>query len=491
MAARHIKTEAEGLLEDAAPPPRLWKSRRLLAVGAPSLAVALVVAAALATGRLPWTAGLDLEEVDGPPPLPELDVQAKFRVPSGSAEDHIQRPSATDMMSEAEEEGCSHDDDDCEEGDELLDPDQKHRRLEERNATMFGPHARSLATYNPYNGKIKLWPGGVVKYSWDSAIDSRAKSALVAAMREWEAKTCVRFKESPAGKGVVLYKSSGSGCNAHVGWSSHWPHTLNLSPRGCTGVGTAIHELGHTIGLRHEHARPEATEFIRFSLGNADPWWKQWLKTYENMGDMSANLPYDMGSIMHYGAWAGARRHDGKDSTKTISVKKPDVFGNCQVGQRMYLSEGDILTVNRWYGCPDHFCADLNKHCNGWKGRGFCKGRYESWMGRNCPHACGRCECKDKSSRCEGYAKAGYCHRGQTRTARNKAWMSQNCRRSCGNCLMEDASLCKDTTIWNDPESCSKYKSRKKDGKPWCKNSWFAQKCPSSCNLCPHHPFCW
>mmetsp|Transcript_23952 Transcript_23952/g.72375 ORF Transcript_23952/g.72375 Transcript_23952/m.72375 type:complete len:206 (+) Transcript_23952:2-619(+) len=205
---------------------------------------------------------------------------------------------------------------------------------------------------------------------------------------------------------------------------------------------------------------------------------------------MSAGLPYDMGSIMHYGAWAGANEH-GKDNTKTITVKKKDVFGNCQVGQREYLSEGDIITANRWYGCPHHLCADLRTSCGYWKGKGYCTGKYQGFMEENCPHACGKCECKDNHEHCPGWAKAGYCLRGEKGTSHNKQWMVKNCRMSCGNCLMVDAKICKDRPIWNDPQGCSKHKDGKHQGKPWCKNSWFASQCPNSCQLCPHHPFCY
>lgn len=200
-----------------------------------------------------------------------------------------------------------------------------------------------------------------------------------------------------------------------------------------------------------------------------------------------------MASIMHYGACAGAKKHF-KDATKTIVVKKADVFGNCQVGQREFLSQGDILTINHWYGCPDHFCADLHGQCNYWESQGFCTGKYKGYMEANCPHACGKCQCKDDDryeKRCPGWAKQGYCLRGETGTVRNKNFMLKNCRKSCGNCLMEDISLCKDKPIWKDPNGCSKHKDSKHEGKPWCKNSWFANMCPKSCNLCPHQPWCW
>mmetsp|Transcript_9333 Transcript_9333/g.21964 ORF Transcript_9333/g.21964 Transcript_9333/m.21964 type:complete len:481 (-) Transcript_9333:83-1525(-) len=467
-----LSCEVEELLPDKelAAQPWVGTTRRPLA-----LALALALALTLAVSTTLWAAvPVNTGTADA--------LQAKFNVPNNAAQVNMTGVPESRLMMNRGEEG-SEDDNDCVEGDELLNPDQK--------AMVKGGNTRKM--YQPHAGAIKLWPNGVVLYFWDSQIDHRSRDAILGAMTEWEAKTCIKFQESSPGKGRVKFMSSRSGCNAHVGWSSHWEHHLNLQPPGCATVGVALHELGHTIGLRHEHARPEALEYISFQLGNAQQWWKQWLTTYHDAGDMSAGVPYDMGSIMHYDAWAGALVH-GQEHSKTIIVKKPDVFGNCQVGQRQFLSEGDILTVNRWYGCPNHLCADLNQHCKSWEGHGYCKGRYQSYMEANCPHSCGKCECKDDSrytKECPGWAKAGYCLRGDGGQQHDKDFMIKHCRRSCGNCLMEDVANCKDQPVWNDADGCSKHKHGTHHGQPWCKDSWFADKCPVACDLCPHKPFCW
>merc|ERR1712190_554458 len=101
---------------------------------------------------------------------------------------------------------------------------------------------------------------------------------------------------------------------------------------------------------------------------------------------------------MHYAAWAGAASPTRTEQTKTITVKKNDVWGDCQVGQRSFLSEGDIVKVNRLYKCPHHLCADLHKHCKSWQEQGNCHNKYKAWMDENCPHSCGVCTCKDTDS---------------------------------------------------------------------------------------------
>merc|ERR1712129_457927 len=175
--------------------------------------------------------------------------------------------------------------------------------------------------------------------------------------------------------------------------------------------------------------------------------------------ELSAGIPYDMASIMHYGPTAfSANKKD------TIKVKKTDEFGNCRMGQRAFLSKGDILTVNLFYGCPDHFCADLHKNCQLWDKRGYCYpgNLYQVWMEGNCPRRCG-------------------------------GFMKKNCRKSCGMCMIEDAKSCQDQPAYGRADGCQKYKDDPINGcaakKLW-RRRYFNKKCPKSCNLCPHKPYC-
>uniref|UniRef100_A0A7S2C9Z3 Metalloendopeptidase n=1 Tax=Alexandrium andersonii TaxID=327968 RepID=A0A7S2C9Z3_9DINO len=199
-----------------------------------------------------------------------------------------------------------------------------------------------------------------------------------------------------------------------------------------------------------------------------------------------------MGSIMHYGSHYFAKTRDNSDETKTIRVKKKDKLGNCQVGQRSFLSSGDILTINRWYGCPGRFCADLNKNCRKFKKKGYCERDYDKWMKANCPHSCGVCECKDEDEdKCPKAAEKGYCVRGDTGSDSNKKWMAAHCPKSCGRCSHDDKSLCKDQHIWGKADGCQRYKDRLYKGKKMCTSRHFRGKCPKTCNLCPHKAYCW
>lgn len=69
-------------------------------------------------------------------------------------------------------------------------------------------------------------------------------------------------------------------------------------------MGTVIHELGHTLGLWHEQSRPDAEKYIKVVKDYIIPSYiSEFLKRSENE-ITTFDVPYDLGSIMHYGSTA-------------------------------------------------------------------------------------------------------------------------------------------------------------------------------------------
>jgi len=107
-------------------------------------------------------------------------------------------------------------------------------------------------------------------------------------------------------------------------------------------LGTAVHELGHAIGVAHEQSRPDASQYIRIMWEAVQASKTDNFKTHM---DADTSVPYDLMSVMHYGD-----TFFSKDGRKTIEPIKPDP--SKVIGQRMGLSRADAQQVANMYGCP-------------------------------------------------------------------------------------------------------------------------------------------
>lgn len=87
-------------------------------------------------------------------------------------------------------------------------------------------------------------------------------------------KTCIKFvrireyAKLPV-NGWVNITGHQKGCFSNLGRNAHGPTTLNLDINVCFKVvGHAIHEMLHTLGVYHEHMRPDRDEYINIIWDN-------------------------------------------------------------------------------------------------------------------------------------------------------------------------------------------------------------------------------
>jgi hypothetical protein len=116
-------------------------------------------------------------------------------------------------------------------------------------------------------------------------------------------------------------------------------------------VGSIIHELGHTVGLWHEHCRHDRDQYVAIDFDNIQPGCE------DNFAiDSIAAVPtptadvgaYDYGSIMHYPPTAFAF----DETSPNVVATQPLPPGVVQ-GQRLALSPGDLAAVASLYaGVP-------------------------------------------------------------------------------------------------------------------------------------------
>ncbi|MFN7996430.1 MAG: M12 family metallopeptidase [Bryobacteraceae bacterium] len=107
----------------------------------------------------------------------------------------------------------------------------------------------------------------------------------------------------------------------------------------CT-LATLAHEMGHTIGLLHEHQRPDRNTFVTFTPANADkPWIAGNFDSFA-YNDQTVGL-YDYASVMHYPPFS---------FTKNNLPVLESIPAGIPLSNNNGYSVGDIDTIRRLYG---------------------------------------------------------------------------------------------------------------------------------------------
>ncbi len=191
-------------------------------------------------------------------------------------------------------------------------------------------------------GYGKPWPNGVVPYVIRP--DYRRPDIAHQAMRRWAAATNASFVPRTTQHSYIRFVNS-KGNSAHVGDQPNMgAQHVNLF--NSENAGITIHEVGHALGLNHEHQRHDRDRYINVHPENMDPKfrWAIMDKIWNDYG------PYDYKSIMHYS-------HDAFsiNGRPTITSKNGQSFG-----QRSYISPGDVMSVRKIY--PNPTPADTGSH---------------------------------------------------------------------------------------------------------------------------------
>ncbi len=187
--------------------------------------------------------------------------------------------------------------------DMLMWPDQYEQ-------LMTAPSSRKQGVVFGVGLRFGYWDFGVLPYELAPNFSEAERQRVLAAMQVWSRIAPIVWVPRTTQSGFLaitrdeLSGPEGSPCFSSIGqFGRGRPGRLNLGSTCSSSSAVILHEMGHALGLFHEHQRPDRNSHVTIDLSNVAP---NLHGAFNVLVGAQMVGPYDLGSIMHYEAFAFA-----------------------------------------------------------------------------------------------------------------------------------------------------------------------------------------
>uniref|UniRef100_A0A3Q1HXG3 Metalloendopeptidase n=1 Tax=Anabas testudineus TaxID=64144 RepID=A0A3Q1HXG3_ANATE len=184
------------------------------------------------------------------------------------------------------------------------------------------------------------WPtsGSLVQvpYTVSASFSSTEMNVINSAINGFHLSTCIRFVPYKDQTNYISIVKK-DGCWSLVGLTGG-SQEISLGV-GCIQNGIIQHEIIHALGFWHEQSRSDRNIYVKINYENIQTGLEG---NFQQLETNNLNVPYDYSSVMHYGP-----KDFSKNGGDTITPLNP----SATIGQRIGMSENDILKINKLYSC--------------------------------------------------------------------------------------------------------------------------------------------